>query len=265
MQTVDGAQRPFIAGADEAVVTALLQGAQQLHGEERVAFGVEREVGDEPVAVIVRQRVVHACQCREVVDAKSPEVEPEPLGLADKRRQPLVEGVLPGELVLAVGRQQEEWQVVDARGDMPKQLEAGRVGPVDILQHDHRRVSGGDGAQERRHIGEEGGLAGDGIERPVRQHVGQRREIGGVGKVAVAVGEVEPEAVRRRGGHVVAVSDRDDAALRTRLAGEIPREGGLADAGFPAKDDEVAAARLRRTKLLAEQDTLRRPSDDRRR
>jgi hypothetical protein len=66
------------------------------------------------------------------------------------------------------------------------------------------------------------------------------------------------------GGHVVAVPDRDGAALCAGLRSEFAREGGLADAGLAAKDDDVPSTCLGGSELLAEQHALRRPANDRR-
>ena len=83
------------------------------------------------------------------------QVEPLPLRLADQRRHLLGEGMTRRQLVDPVGRQQQERPVPQVGTDVAQEVDAGRVGPVEVLEEDEgrdewRRARPGIAAPRRR-------------------------------------------------------------------------------------------------------------------
>ena len=70
----------------------------------------------------------------------------------------------PRQLVGPVGSDQEERPTGDLGRDVPEDLQAGRVGPVEVFEKDDRGADGGQLGEESADLGEEGGLVGDGLQ-----------------------------------------------------------------------------------------------------
>ena len=64
-----------------------------------------------------------------------------PLRLADQRRHLVGERMTRGQLVDPVGRQQQERPVPQVGTDVAQEVDAGRVGPVEVLEEDEGRTS----------------------------------------------------------------------------------------------------------------------------
>ena len=88
---VEFAERPPVVTLPQQ--RFLLQGAQELGGEERVALGVLLQVGDEARFVRGRETVRAATRATESLRVEPPQVEPQPIRLAHQRRQLLGEGM----------------------------------------------------------------------------------------------------------------------------------------------------------------------------
>src|SRR5215217_9124011 len=102
--------------------------------------------------------------------------------------------------------------------DMPQELEASGVGPMQVFQHDESRTNRSDARHKVPHLSKERGLAGD----PFESAVGKRgRRCGQTVPRSVASHEVEPGTVWRGVRQVIAepvrMSMSRARASRTRL------------------------------------------------
>ena len=173
----------------------------------------------------------------------------EPLGrrLAHEERDERGERMPPVDLLGTIGGDEEERQLVDPARDEAQQVEAGAVRPMEVLEHEHERSLRGQGHEEVAHLGEEVRLARRAIES------GDGRSVGGIGEGLGAPGDLDPRAVGRGLGAVVAVADEDVGARVRRLAAERIREGGLPDAGLAADQDEAALAIAHRSQAIVQE------------
>ena len=126
-----------------------------------------------------------------------------PLGprFPHQRRQEVGEGVAPGQLVGPVGGDQQQWEGGQLPGEEAQQVEAGRIGPVQVLQHDHRRLVRRNRGEDAEHLAEERRLAAGLRVAGIGQRGGERGEpVAG----RQAGQEFAPGTVRRGGAQVVA-------------------------------------------------------------
>ena len=80
-----------------------------------------------------------------------------------------------GQLVGAIGYDQQQRQLLDAAGNVPEELETGRVRPVQVFEHDQNRSHRGKGSHEASHLGKEPGLAGNAFQPAVDERSRRRR------------------------------------------------------------------------------------------
>ncbi len=103
-----------------------------------------------------------------------------------------------GQFVLAVGGEQQQAGLLELAREIAQQVEARRIGPVQIVEEEDERSLRRDGCEEVVDLHEEGIAAGD---RPfaveLRQERRGRRQIG---RGRIVAEEIEPGAVRRRLG-----------------------------------------------------------------
>ena len=144
---------------------------------------------------------------------------------------------------------------------MPEELQAGGVGPVEVLEEDYGRTDGGERGEERVNLGEEGGLVSDGLQPSAGKRRGRRQVV----VECAGLEQVEPGAVRWRIRQVVAGAGEHASAPRCRLGGQVAGQCGLANARFAAEEDEPAAPRTNGGKLLAQEELFQRPADEERR
>ena len=149
--------QPSLVSAEQRF---LLQGAQEFGGEERVSLGVPLQVGDEARLVRSLGRRTGRDQGAQGVRVEAAQIEPQPLRLADQRRQLHGEGVASGQFVAPVGDEQQDRPVPQVRGEVAQEVEAGRIGPMEVFEEDESRTGGGELGEERRDLGEERGLVG---------------------------------------------------------------------------------------------------------
>ncbi|HEY1275473.1 MAG TPA: hypothetical protein VGF25_11200 [Thermoleophilaceae bacterium] len=179
---------------------------------ERVAAGPAMELG----GVEVRG----AGERRHRVDRQGPEREPGHGGAAQVP-QGHPHGMGAVELLLPVRRDDERRQRRDPPGQQTQQVEGRLVGPVEILDHEHRRAPAAELLRQRRRERRRRGVL-----------VGERREL-----AARVAGDVQEGAERPRGVEGVAAAP-EQAGLR-QAGAEGAQERRLADARLAGHEHEA--------------------------
>ena len=143
----------------------------------------------------------------------------------------------PRQLVDTIGGEEEDRPLAKVGRNMAEKLQTGGIGPVQILEQHQDGAGGAELGEEAADFGEEGGLIGDALQdTPGEGHGrGGERGVGGIGGH-----QVEPGTVRRSVGQVVAVPGQHAAAACRGVAGKVPGQRRLADAGFTTEEDEPA-------------------------
>ena len=175
------------------------------------------------------------------------QAEPRGRRLPHQERDERGERMPPVDLLGTIGGDEEERHLVDPARDEAQQVEGGTVRPMEVFEHEHERSLRGQGNEEVAHLGEEVRLARRAIES------GDGRSVGGIGEGLGAPGDLDPGAVGRGLGPVVAVADEDVRARARRLAAERIREGGLANAGLTSDQDEAAPTIARRGQAVVQE------------
>ena len=80
----------------------------------------------------------------------------------------------PGQLVDPVGGEEQDRPVPQVGRDVAQQLQAGRIGPVQIFEENEKRASGAELGEEAADLGEECGLVGDALQHAAGEG-GRRR------------------------------------------------------------------------------------------
>jgi hypothetical protein len=93
------------------------------------------QVGDEAILVVRMQLVASAYKGVKCVRVEASRFESD-AALTDERREVLEEGVMTGELVLAVGHNKESGHPAQYQRHMPEELDTRRIGPVEILKQE---------------------------------------------------------------------------------------------------------------------------------
>ena len=180
---------------------------------------------------------VDAARGRQLLDRagrQPPQREP-PHALAGQRAEHLPQRVVVAHRVVAVGEQQHAGQLRHPPGEVADDVEGGVVGPVDVLDDQHRGLGGElpvDGAEDR---------------------VALRGLHGGVQR-AVAAAHHVAERAERAGGHQV-VADADEHPDAGPL-GERPHQAGLADPGLAGDQHDRAVAPAGLAQALLQQAEL---------
>ena len=145
--------------------------------------------------------------------------------------------------------------------DVAQEVEAGRVGPVEVLEEDEDWTSGGELGQESPHLGEERGLIGD-RRQPAAGEGGRGR---GQARVALAsLEQVEPRTVGRGVGQVVAGPGQDAAAESGRVVESGRGPGWSCRCPLRHRRGRAGRPRRGRGQLLAQNILLPRPADEER-
>ena len=185
--------------------------------------------------------------------------EPVHSGLAAKGAQGDRQRVAGRELVVPIRPDHEQPQRLPFPHQMAKQLQAGSVGPLQIVQHEHhgrylrgRAQQGGHGPVEQVTLG----LA---VDLPERRQLAQPRSQGprdphGVGPLRGhvclehllrGVGDVVAERFGKRcvgdAEVLVAPAKEHDGTCVVRTARRLGREGGLPLTRFPADEQDLAS------------------------
>jgi hypothetical protein len=171
--------------------------------------------------------------------------------------------VIGGELVGAVGGEQEERQVREAARNHAQEVAGGRVGPVQVLQQQ------GEGARraEYREVGQ--GAPHDGVLAAQRLAIAlggqdRRRQVGQAVAARGAAEQLTPGAVGRGLGQVVAAPHQHQQVLATPLGQRRLGQGRLADARLAADEHQRPSPRPRRGAGLAQGGQLAIAPDERR-
>ena len=173
---VEFAERPAIVCLAEQ--RFLLQRAEELGGEQRVALGVPVQVGDEARFVGGRETVAGRDEGAQGSRVEATQIEPEPLCLAHQRRQLRGEGMAPRQFVAAVGDEQQDRPVPQAGRKVAEEFQAGGIGPMEIFEQHEDRAGGGELGEEAADFGEERGLVGDALQRAAGEGGRGRRQVG---------------------------------------------------------------------------------------
>jgi len=172
------------------------------------------------------------------------------LDLAHEDGRQCGERVAGSDLVGAVGGEQEHGQIRAAARQEAEEIEGGGVGPVQILQQQDQRVTGGEGGEVVQAAPHDGVLVDRGF--AVTRGGEQRRRQGGQPGVARSpIEHLAPGAIGRGLGAVVAPTDENERPLPAGLGEQGLGEGGLADARLAADEDEGAAPGQRRGEYCA--------------
>ena len=191
---------------------------EDLGDEERVAGGHgEHLVGVDPAG---------RAQLSDRVLRQAPQRQPTDPARRRHLAEQLLEGMLAGQLVVAVGQHQDGRQFGDPAGQVPQHVQGGLVGPVHVLHHQDGRVPGPVqlGPQRSRH-------------RVPLATLGQRP--GQLG--ADAADQVTERPQGPRGAEVVAVADQQ-APVRRQQPPDRPDQARLADAGLAEDEHQPALA-----------------------
>ena len=148
-------------------------------------------------------------------------------GVAERARTPRI-GV-------AVGDRDQQRRPRQLAGEvLEQQQQRGTVGPVQVLEHEHDRSFRGDPEQMGRDRVEEHEAGPVRVARRTRRggrRVEDRSELRRRRSREVAQ-RLRPRPVRGRAGILRTAAGRDDRAAPLGLAGQPPRERGLADPGL---------------------------------
>ena len=255
-------------------VVALAQVADDLLDEERIAVGLavqgvhegrlgarHAERGDQLGHLGLRQ-AAH----REVLEHAF---------AADVGDQ-LVQRVTRLDLGLAVGAEQQRAARLRRAHEMTQELERGAVGPVEVVEDEHQRPRRAGLGEQRGHRVEEAeavavGGAVVGGRRP--ELAEQDPELGGAhaetfaqrverGARGPAAHHLDHRLVGRDRLLVEAPVEHQRAVV-ARAAAQLGGQAGLADAGVPGQQDELADAGHRLVPVLLEHAELARASDER--
>ena len=181
-------------------------------------------------------------------------------GLPAQRPEGLGQRVGRGQLGVSVGADDEQPQGVGLLHQVAQQLQAGRVGPLQVVEHEHHGTLLAGRGQDAEHRGVQQVALGLGVGPlarrgqslhpgaqgpaepgqlgPVGGHVGGEHLLGGVGDVVV-------EGLGEGGvGHaelLVAAAEQHDGPLGVGPPGRLGGQGGLALPGLPGDQDHLAA------------------------
>ncbi len=129
-----------------------------------------------------------------------------------------------------------------------EQFQTGRVGPVEILQEHEDRTGGTELGEEPANVRKEGRLVSDALQDTPGEG-GRRGWQRGIARIGSR--QIEPGSIRWRVRQVVAMAAQHARAAGTRFPSEIPRESGLADAGFATQKHQASMTREGRGQLFA--------------
>ena len=256
------AERPAVARPAQRALA--LERAQQLAQEERVALGAPGQVArpagrGRPSASGVARRDERADGRR----VQRAQVEPRGAGLAHQERQQGGERVVAGDLVGAVGGEEEQGQ--RRRAAAPATRSRSREAGSAQCRSSSRRTSGlarGERGEVVAHA--RATMAAWLAERLARRaRAAGRPPAGRAGASPRGAGEgLAPGAVGRRLGQVVAAPDQHQRALRGRLGQQRLGEGGLADARLAADEHQRPAPGQRRGERVAQRGQLALAADE---
>src|SRR5215213_2565665 len=141
-----------------------------------------------------------------------------PIGLAYQRRQLLGEGIASARFVDPVGSNQQDRPMPQVGSHISQEVDAGRVGPMKVLEEDEGWVVDGELSQELPHFAEERGLIGDRCKPATDEGSGRR---GQAWIAPASLEQVEPRTVRRGIAEVVAGTGQDAPAEGTRFTDQV--------------------------------------------
>ena len=155
----------------------LLQRAQQFADEERVPLGAAVDEPGEPVGVGGGEAIAAGDEGAGGRRVERAQVQSRGPRLAHERRHELVEGMAAGQLVGTIRHDQQHTEYGERAGEEAEQIEAGEVGPVQIIEQE-QRVMCRDRAGEIEHLLEERRLARHFAHGPLfGECIGQRQRV----------------------------------------------------------------------------------------
>lgn len=125
------AHGPAVTRPDERALVD--ERAEQFPEVEGGALCPPREIGEEPSRVGLGQRVPLAHVGPHRLVPERPQIQAHRPTLAHQGGQVRVERVLAGQIIAAVGRHHEDRQRGEVATHQPEEIQAGRVGPVEIV------------------------------------------------------------------------------------------------------------------------------------
>ena len=168
----------------------------------------------------------------------------------------------PRQLVDPIGDEEQHRPLPQVGRDMPEQLQAGGIGPVQVLEEDEGWAGGAELGEEAAHVGEERGLVGDGIEHAAGEG-GRRGWQRGIATDSRRRGRARDRRAGCSSGH-----SSGRSARRRRWPpspGQVLGQRRLADARFAAKEHEPATTAKCGGELFAQDILLPRAADEERR
>ncbi len=226
----------------------IIGGGQELFREEGVALGA----GDDRARQgRLQGRVGAGCeQLHHLVVIERAEFEHERRARASDAVRKPAQALRRGELVRAKGREQQNPQVDEVVREEDEEIERRRVGPVQILEHEHHRCGG-------RPVGEAGeGVLEDSQLRarslPIaRPRLSERTQC----LDERLVGQFRADEIDR-------VPEEQLEPRDTSTPSQLGHETGLADTGFPGDQDGHTPSGARRIERALELPELGYASDE---
>ena len=218
------------------------------------------EVAHEPFLLRRGEDVLRPHQRAHLLASQPPQIEAFRPRLAHEQRQQGVEGVATGQLVRAIGDEQQQGQRGEFASEESQQGETGGIGPMEIVEKGDHRLLLRKMVEEFAHLPEECRLIRR-LDRVAGQRIEARRHRASE-LLVIVVQEIDPRTVGRRLGEVVAAPDQRQRTLVGRLPTERFDQRGLADPGLATDQHEPAAPTARRREQFAQQHPLALSSDE---
>jgi hypothetical protein len=227
---------------------ALGEVADDLLDEERVAVGLRVQAVHEVGRHVVSGRALQ--QLGDLLLAQPRQRQPLDQPLAAQVGERLAERVRGREVGGAVGPRDEQRPVGEAH-EVAQEQQRGRVGPVQVVQHQHHRALLAEPAEEGADGVEEGLAACDGglgVTARDRVRAGRQQRVEAVDRVREGRhrGDAGAQRLHERlvGAHrlLVRAPEEDDGPVVVRGSGELGDEPRLAYARLSADRDEPRAA-----------------------
>jgi hypothetical protein len=241
---------------------------QQLHDEERVACRVAAQ--RRPQRRRSRPPFEGADQLRDLVLGQAVQRDALDRDLVSKVGHGAHDVIAAGQLCRAVCRDPEQPGVLRRAGDVSQQQQRRRVGPVQVLEHEHHRPLPGAGDERAAdrleqqvtggHVVADGrsGTVGGQLRHHPREAPGVLTQHG-----ARELAQHLDERLVRDEGLRVAAAEQDAGAVGVGLAREPRGEAGLPDARLAGQQHEACLAGSRRSPGLAQTIELSAPGDER--
>jgi hypothetical protein len=239
MDTVQFAQGPVRVSPPQDLL--LIEGMQELADEKGIALPALVEIGDETQHIRIGQHESPPDEGFGLVRLQGAQGEAGGGCLADKGREQLVEGMATGQFVYPVGDEQQDGVRGERAGEEAEEVKGGVVHPVGIIEEKHERAQGGEGDEEIENLLDESGLTGNQTDGAAHSEWGGERRT--LIPLATLVEEFDKWAPGRCLAEVVAPANEDERTSIRSVPTQRLSEGGLANPGFAADEDETPVSR----------------------